>query len=214
MRVFEREPSYLIEHGYFEKVPDLQHEGRTVLASRLGYRMTASFVDHFLGRIFEVPGAVFPEELLRPEKQGLAPYVAGVEAIVEAQRLVALNYFEDGSIEAACPPIKALLTIMAHGSCNGMTEKDESLRAMFRRESVMKSDWYQARLAVKHERDQLLWTRHKMALDQFLATSVDRDEDKWRTLCCAVSKQLNRVNNSTYLQELAGTIGLEPSIFK
>src|SRR6202044_1458224 len=111
--------------GYFEKVDDFAFEGRKVLASRLGYRITASFVDHFLGRIFEVPGAVFPEELLRPETQGLATFVAGVDAIVEAQRLVALNYFEDGSIEAACPPIKALLHVMAYGKYNGLTEKDE-----------------------------------------------------------------------------------------
>ena len=32
----------------------------------------------------------------------------GVDAVVEAQRLVALNYFEDGSVQGACPPLKAL----------------------------------------------------------------------------------------------------------
>jgi phosphoenolpyruvate carboxykinase (diphosphate) len=214
MRVFEREAPYLIEHGYFEKVEDIEFEGRKVLASRLGYRITASFVDHFLGRIFEVPGAVFPEELLRPEKQGLAPFVAGVEAIVEAQRLVALNYFEDGSINVACPPIKALLHIMAYGSYDGMTEKDKAFRALFTPESVMTSDWYKARLVAKHERDKCLWARHKKALDQLLAAGVDRNEAKWRTSLCAVTKQLERVNNSAYLHELTGTIGLEPSIFE
>ena len=214
MRVFEREAPYLINHGYFEKVEDLEYEGRKVLASRLGYRITASFVDHFLGRIFEVPGAVFPEELLRPEKQGLTPFVAGVDAIVEAQRLVALNYFEDGSIEVACPPIKALLHIMAYGTYNGMTEKDEAFRALFKRESVMESDWYRARLAAKQERDKALWTRHKAALDQFLANDLDGHNGQWRTSQCAVSKQLQHVSNGQYLKELTGTIGLEPSIFK
>ena len=214
MRVFEREAPYLIEQGYFEKVPDLEFEGRKVLASRLGYRITASFVDHFLGRIFEVPGAVFPEELLRPEKQGLAPYVAGVEAIVEAQRLVALNYFEDGSIEAACPPIKALLHIMAYGSYNGLTEKDPAFRSLFTRQAVMESDWYKARLTAKHERDKSLWTSHKNALEQFVAAGLDRNESKWRTALCAVSRRLERVTSSTYLNDLNGTIGLEPSIFK
>ena len=214
MRVFEREAPYLIEHGYFEKVPDLEVEGRKVRASRLGYRITASFVDHFLGRIFEVPGAVFPEELLRPEKQGLAPFAAGVDAIVEAQRLVALNYFEDGSIEAACPPIKALLHIMAYGTYDGMTEKDEAFRALFLRESVMGSDWYKARLRVKQQRDKLLWMRHKTALEQFLASQLDRNETKWRDGLCMVGKQLERVTSSGYLTELTGTIGLEPSIFE
>ncbi len=214
MRVFEREAPYLIEQGYFEKVGDIEYEGRKVLASRLGYRITASFVDHFLGRIFEVPGAVFPEELLRPEKQGLAPFVAGVDAIVEAQRLVALNYFEDGSIDAACPPIKALLHVMAHGNYNGMTEKDEAFRALFRRETVMESDWYKARLTAKQERDQALWQRHKTALDQFVSGGLGQGEAKWRTTLCAVSKQLDRVTSSQFLKDLNGTIGLEPSIFE
>jgi hypothetical protein len=213
MRVFEREAPYLIAQGYFEKVEDLEFEGRKVLSSRLGYRMTASFVDHFLGRIFEVPGAVFPEELLRPEKQGLALFVSGVDAIIEAQRLVALNYFEDGSIEAACPPIKALLHIMAYGNYNGMTEKDEAFRALFRRETVMDSDWYKARLAAKQERDKALWCRHKTALDQFLANGLDGDEAKWRTTLCIVGKRLAHVSSGEYLNELTGTIGLEPTIF-
>jgi hypothetical protein len=82
----------------------------------------AAFVDRFLGRLFETPDAVFPEEMLRPEKQSLALFAAGVDAIVEAQRRVALNYFEDGSVAAACPPLKALLHIMAQGSYEGMGE--------------------------------------------------------------------------------------------
>jgi phosphoenolpyruvate carboxykinase (diphosphate) len=68
-------------------------EGRTVLASRLGYRITALFAERFLGRIFETPDAVFPEEILRPEKQDMDAFAAGVDAIVAAQTRVAENYF-------------------------------------------------------------------------------------------------------------------------
>ena len=167
-----------------------------------------------MGRIFELPAAVFPEELLRPEKQGLETFVSGVNAIVEAQRLVALNYFEDGSIEAACPPIKALLHIMAYGNYNGMTEKDEAFRALFKRESVTESSWYKKRLLAKQSRDRTLWRHHKMALDQFLANGGGRNEEKWRQTLCAVTRQLEHVNSAEYLQELNGTIGLEPSIFE
>ena len=70
--------------GYLEKLADFEFEGREVLASRLGYRITASFVDRFLGRIFEMPGSVFPVEMLRPEKQNLADFAEGVNAIVDA----------------------------------------------------------------------------------------------------------------------------------
>jgi hypothetical protein len=126
---------------------------------------------------------------------------------------VALNYFEDGSIETACPPIQALLNVMAHGHYQGMTEKDEPFRALFRRASVMESAWYTERLTAKQERDKVLWSRHKCALDKFLASSLDSNETPWRETLCAVTKQLERVTGTDYLRELNGTIGLEPSIF-
>jgi hypothetical protein len=120
-----------------------------VLASRLGYRITAAFVDRFLGRIFEMPGAVFPEELLRPEKQDLGVFVAGRRSHLRSAAGVALNYFEDGSVEAACPPIKALLHIMALGITKGReVTRDPAIRAMFTREALLASDWYLGRSVV------------------------------------------------------------------
>ena len=133
----------------------------------MGYRITTLFADRFLGRLFETPDAVFTEEMLRPEKQSLELFAAGVDAIVEAQRRVALNYFEDGSVEAACPPLKALLHIMAHGTYEEMKLDDPSFRELFDREAVLQSDWYQERLRVKQERDTALWRRHVAALDKF-----------------------------------------------
>ncbi len=202
MRVFERDARFLIQHGYLEKVENFDFEGRSILASRLGYRITMSFVDHFLGRIFEMPGAVFPEEFLRPETQDLAVFVAGVEAIVEAQRNVALNYFEDGSVDAACPPIKALLHIMAHGSYQGMSENSAKFRAMFSRDTVLASDWYRERLRAKQSHDVALWKRHQKALER--AGCADR--------LPAVRAHLNRVTSAAYLAELSGTIGADPSV--
>ena len=63
----ERQPAFLIDNGYFEKCEDIDFNGCKVLASRLGYRMTASFVRTFFGRVFNYPFAVFTGEMLRPE---------------------------------------------------------------------------------------------------------------------------------------------------
>ena len=164
MQVKEREPQFLIDHGFLEKVCDFCFEGRTVLASRLGYRITGAFSDHFLGRIFELPGAVFSDEMFRPEKQNLAQFAEGVDAIVAAQARVAKQYFEDGSVAAACPPLEALLHIMAHGHYNGMTADDEAVRNLFRRDVMLSSDWYRRRLRAKQSRDIALWKRHIAAL--------------------------------------------------
>jgi hypothetical protein len=199
MTVEERDPRFLIERGFLEKLEDYDFQGRTVRAGRLGYRITAPFVDHFLGRIFEMPNAVFPEEMLRPEKQDPAVFAAGVDSIVEAQELVARNYFEDGSLEAACPPVRALLEIMATGHSNGMTAKEPALRAMFTRECLLSSGWYKERLRVKQERDVRLWRRHLAAVEDSGGAQVN-----------AVLEQLNRVSSESYLEELTGTIGADP----
>ena len=203
MQVKERDAQFLIEHGHLEKVCDFCFEGRTVLASRLGYRITSAFADHFLGRIFELPRAVFSEEMFRPEKQNLAQFAEGVDAIVAAQARVARQYFEDGSVAAACPPLEALLHIMAHGHYNGMTADDEGVRKLFRRDAMLASDWYRRRLRAKQSRDIALWKRHIAALVE-APDLVDRLEE--------ARLQLDRVSAPAYLDELEGTIGADPSL--
>jgi len=212
MRVGERDARFLIANGYLEKMEDFQYEARTVLAGRLGYRITAAFVDRFLGRIFETPGAVFPEDLLRPEKQDAALFAAGVDAIVEAQRLVALNYFEDQSVEAACPPVKALLHIMAFGHYEGMLLSDPRLRESFTRESLLESDWYNNRLRAKQMLDVALWTRHQDAVRTFLATGAPASEIDLHSRLATANEQLARVKSASYLAELVGTIGADPPV--
>ena len=221
MRVGERDPGFLIQHGYLEKLDDFEHDGRTVQASRLGYRITASFVDHFLGRIFETASAVFPEDILRPEKQDLDTFVLGMHSIVEAQTEAARNYFDEGSVDAACPPLKALLHIMAHGHYEGMHIGDPAFRALFTRESVLASDWYRERLKTKQLRDMGLWTRHVAALEAFQASappfqsaqpfqpSAQPGIDMAGRLAYARG-QCARVNAPAYLEELFGTIGADP----
>ena len=212
MRVFERDPRFLISNGYLEKVDDFEFKGRKVLASRLGYRITELFVDRFLGRIFEMPNAVFPEDLLRPEKQDCAVFVSGVDAIVDTQRSVAMNYFEDGSIDAACPPIRALLHIMVHGEYEGMQESDAELRAMFTRESLLGSDWYQERIRAKQLVDVSLWSRHIEALERFLSSGTRVPQLDLHGRVSIAREQLMRVRSESYASELIGTIGADPSV--
>ena len=209
MTVAEREPAFLIENGYLERVKDMEVNGRKVLASRLGYRITSRFVDHFIGRIFATPSSVFTEEMLRPEKQGIEMFSAGVDALVETQTLVARSYFTDGSVQAACPPLKALLHIMVHGSFEGLGPDHPSVRALFTREATVASSWYRERLVTRQRRDLALWRRHQQALashrsnDGSFALSMTQRR-------AAVEEQLARVSSPGYIDELVGTIGADP----
>jgi phosphoenolpyruvate carboxykinase (diphosphate) len=210
MRVHEREPAFLMANGYLEKLSDFYLDGRKVLASRLGYRITPLFVDHFLGRLFETPDTVFTEEILRPEKQDPALFAAGVDAIVEAQTRVAREYFEDGSVAAACPPVEALLHIMACGSYQGKCIEDPEIRGLFTRESVLASDWYWERLRVCQARQVALWRRHIAALEAFHTAGGGAAGFDVEFRLVEARKQLAHRRAPEYLKELEGTIGADP----
>ncbi|HEX4137031.1 MAG TPA: hypothetical protein VHY84_20640 [Bryobacteraceae bacterium] len=212
MRVAERDPRFLIDNGYLEKVEDFEFEGQQVLASRLGYRITASFVDRFLGRIFEIPGSVFTEEMLRPEKQNLADFAEGVTAIVDAQRTVAKDYFDDGGIDAACPPIRALLHIMVHGNYEGKRADDPRIREMFTLEYILASDWYQDRLRGQQDVDTALWMRHRDTVEKFTAGGLPAPHLDLQARLALILKHLRYVKSDAYLRELVGMIGADPSV--
>jgi hypothetical protein len=137
-------------------------------------------------------------------------FVAGVDSIVEAQTRVALLYFEDGSVDAACPPLRALLHIMAYGQFEGKDENHPEIRALFTRESVLASDWYKERLTVKQDRDIALWQKHSVALEAFRVGGIPPGNVDIDARLSTVGEQLRRVTASGYTQELTGTIGADP----
>ncbi|HEX8465634.1 MAG TPA: hypothetical protein VF627_13535 [Abditibacterium sp.] len=168
MSVQERDPGFLIRNNYLEKCEDFEFEGRPVMTSRLGYRITRRFVKTYFGRVFNHPHLVFTEEMLRPEKQDLALVVDGMDNIIETQKRVAGQYFADGSIEMACPPLKALLHIMRDDHFEGKDLNHPEIRALFTREALLSGDWYAGQLAAKRAKDKALWERHVAYLEGFL----------------------------------------------
>jgi hypothetical protein len=209
----ERNPRFLIDHGHLEKVEDFQYQGRLIQASRLGYRITERFVHGFMGKIFDAPRAVFGEAILRPESQDMAVFVDGVENIVEAQQKVAATYLQDGSVEDACPPLKALLHIMANGEYQGKDVHDPAIRALFTREALLASDWYQERLMTKQTRDISLCERHITYLETFAHRASHQDlADKLNISerLRGAKNKLEWVKSKAYLQSLSGTIGADP----
>jgi hypothetical protein len=213
----ERDPAFLIAEGHLEPLHDFEHAGRKVLASRLGYRVTAKFVRTFFGRIFNYPDRVFDDAYLRPETQDLEAFVDGVHNITEAQQRVALQAFEDGSIEDACPPLRALLSIMAHGSFEGKDAHHADVRELFACEVLLASDWYRRRLAVKQRVDENLARRHIATLDAWLAENAGADGDlaaRMRQRRRLAAGWLERVTAPEYLASLRGTLGVEPALYQ
>lgn len=209
----ERDPAFLINNGYLERVDDFEYQGKRIPAGRLGWRITALFASHFLGRIFDTPSAVFPEEVLRPELQSLAYYADGILNIAEAQERVARDYLADGSIEAAIPPLKAILLVMAEGSWNGKELDDPELRRLFDRDYVLGSDWYMARLDAYAGAEQKHLEAGIAYMEAFLDSPKGRDLgelSRARRNLSGVKARLGKVSAPAYKDSLVGTLGLDP----
>lgn len=213
MEVEGREPKNLISEGSLEKVEDFEYEGRTVKASRLGYRITETFAFNHLKSIFDEPQAVFRDEMLRPEKQGLEAFADGVDNIVEAQKRVALNYFVDNSVESAIPPLKALLHIMAYGHYQGKDVSDPAIRKLFDKEEVMSSAWYMKRLKKKQAID-IAFLQNRLAyITNFMSDPVNKeyvDDMNLEQVVSETKERLQQVKADDYLDFLKGTIGADP----
>jgi phosphoenolpyruvate carboxykinase (diphosphate) len=210
----ERDPQYLMRERLLEPVEDVIVDGETVPARRLGYRITNRFVRRYFGRVFDNPDKVFDDSILKPETQDPDAYVDGVKYIMEAYERVGRQYFDDGTIDECCPPIQAVLHIMAHGQYEGRDERDPSIREMFTREHLIASDWYRMRLRTRQVRDISLWQRHVRSLEESLANSVHA-KPTWTVELARrrahAASTLAKVQAPEYLASLEGTIGAQPS---
>jgi hypothetical protein len=214
MSAEERTPEFLRAHDYLEKCEDFEFEGRRVLASRLGYRITAKFGRVFLGRLFTHPHSIFTEEMLRPEKQDPAVFADGMDNICATHQRVAQSYFADGTVALACPPLRALLEIMARGAtADGRGLEAREVRELFTRERLLSSDWYGARLDAKQKGDVALWARHVRVLEQYGSDPANADIVKKLALgerLGAARKEAARVATKAYRDSLVGTLGTQP----
>lgn len=209
----DRDPKQLIANGSLEKLEDFEYQGKKVLASRLGYRITSTFSLLCLNRLFDEPNAVFNEKMLKPELQGMEDYVDGIANIVEAQQKVALSYFEDGSIESAIMPLKIVLHMMAYGNYEGKDMSDPELRAYFEREYVINSDWYKERLKLKQQKDIRFYANQISYLEKFISNplnNVSVIEMDLNTRLQNVVKLLAEASSPEYINTLVGTIGVDP----
>jgi hypothetical protein len=212
MPVAERNPRFMVAQGWLERMEDFSYGGRTVFASRLGYRITAHFVRACFAKVFDNPAAVLDEAMLRPESQDMAAFVDGIDNICAAHKRVAQGYFRDGSIQDACPPLAALLHIMADGHYQGQGIDAPQVRSLFTADYLLQSDWYRERLALKQARDVQLWHKHRYYLLQQLAETSVSEADLRAELEARireVERMLQVVSNPDYLERLRGTLGAD-----
>ena len=210
----ERDAKSLLADGCLEKLEDFEYEGRPVLASRLGYRMTATFARKYFGRIFLHPHVVFTEEMLKPELQDPAVFAESVAVTVTTHERVASAYIEDGTIAMAVPPLRALLEIMANGtSAEGWDLDSPEFRSQFTAESVLASDWYRERLDAKQAAAAGRAAAGLAAIEKFVATPGNEEPSQRLGMAErieAARAELVKFSSPEWREGIVGTVGGQP----
>lgn len=137
----------------------------------------------------------------------------GMDNIVTTQRRVAQMYFDDGSIAQACPPLKVLLHIMAKDQFEGKGLDSAEIRGLFKRDNLLASEWYRARLKERQNVESKLWARHIRYLEKFLKRKTHEDEAQRLGISARLDlaiKALKEVESNRYLERICGSIGTQP----
>jgi hypothetical protein len=208
MRVREREPKFLIEHGYLEPCRDFEYDGNTVPFSRMGYRITKRFIKIFAARVLSCPDKLFTNEVLRPEEQDMAIFADSMANIVESHRNAAAIIMSTEDIELAIPPLKALLDIMHSGNHGTMTMDSPNFRELFKRENVIGTAWYGERLKARqsyYEKHLKTGIKHLGTLAESLGENTAKASINARIE--KLNGELLLVNSPEYLDTLIGTTG-------
>ncbi len=209
MKPDELDPKNLMRDGMIERCKDFEYRGKKILASRLGWRITDEFVKRYFGRIFSTPASIFTPDMLRPELQDMDTFADGMDNMVGAHRRAAEMYFNDGSIEGACPPLKALLHIMRDGHYEGKTLEDQSIREMFLFDNVIRSEWYAERLI---SRQQLEVNKLQTVLSNLTSLPPEEKNQQILSEIDSARARIKLVKSIGYLKSLVGTIGLDPFV--
>lgn len=215
MRSKERNVGYLIDHNMLERCKDMEFDSKPVLSSRLGWRITKEFVIAYFGRVFSSPASIFTEDMLKPELQDMKIFADSMSNMVGAHKRAAEAYFADGTIEGACPPLKALLYIMRDGNYEGKTLADESIRKLFEREEILKSEWYVERLMARQQIDVNSLQKMIAQLQANMSNSSNPVILKKMTQdLLEANGKLKSIKTLNSLKSLAGTIGVDPYIYQ
>ena len=217
LRDYENDPKGMIEKGYLEKVPPFSHDGDELPTEILGYRITRRFTHEFLGRIFTDPVSVFPEDMLKPELQDEDQYADSLKNLMETGKMVAKRYFDDESIEKACPPLRALLEIMYKGNWEGKGLMDEEFRSLFDSKTILASDWYHERLKTRILVNRKFWQARIEYLEGFLANEINRETcerlDVEARMEFAKDALSELDNESESVSRIHGCLGTDPALF-
>ena len=116
--------------------------------------------------------------MLKPELQDPDQYADSLNNLVEAGKLVAQRYFDDGSIEKSLPSVTGLARGHAPWKLGRQGLLDQEFRSLFDPQKILASDWYEERLKTRLSVTRKYWSGRVDYLDEFLADMANREVRK------------------------------------
>jgi hypothetical protein len=99
---------------------------------------------------------------------------------------------------------------MAYGEYEGNTIDSPKIRDLFRKETILFSDWYLERLKNKQKIDIELLERKIANLEEFIVNPINESvigEFQYKARLQAANETLAYYRSDSYLESLKGTIG-------
>jgi hypothetical protein len=155
--------------------------------------------------------------MLKPELQDEDQYADSIKNLLETGKNIAERYFNDNSVEKACPPLKALLTIMTKGEWEGNKLTDKKFRDLFEPQNILQSEWYNERLKTRIQVTQNYWESRVEYLDNFIKDQANKETCKRLSIQEKKDFALNALSklkdNNSAVARIFGCLGTDPSLF-
>ena len=104
---------------------------------------------------------------------------------------------------------------MAFGEYEGHDINSNELRSLFDPNRLLESDWYQQRIKAKHQVDERLLKKQLESLEKFSSAPIYKDQQERLGVTEAtkrVIEKLEKTRDPAYLNNLIGTIGVDPAV--
>lgn len=217
----------LLRLGYIAPEPDVEGRdagGRDVVSKGATYYyFTERGMLEFFGRVFLTSDKTWSKEEIHPWEQNKDLYVQGKETLARYKKKIALEYFNDGSIDVASEPLRAVLHMMVYdeyrftppGAAEPVvwTRESPEYRALFTGEAMLKSAEYRAALEESQRRDCLRLTEQARVLEEFVNENRESlpsaELQMYEGRLIRLKEKTGWVKTDAHLNHILGSIGAD-----
>lgn len=226
----ELQKQRLLDLGYIDLEPDVEHNGEISKGGSYYYFTKLGMLE-FFGRVFLTSDSTWSNDQIKPWEQNSELYVEGKKTLNRFKKEIALKYFNDGSIELASQPLKAILHMMAFDKYEFTpppandddtsrivekvvwTRESPEYRALFTSEAIFNSAEYLNAIKEARRRDVELYTQQVTTLESFINGNQNNlthsDLNEYTTRLGRLKQKKEWAESNQHIDYIMGSIGAD-----